>query len=413
MSSLNGIDSIDIIRDARTGRSSSFDRTGANADAIGIAPGEARVIADIAGPGRITHIWLTQRDHYRDCLIRITWDDAAAPSVLCPLGDFFCLGHTIVNNFQSALFTASTRFACRFEEGAALNCYVPMSFAKRALVEIVNEGDTRHGQYFYVDYEKYDSPPPDPRGYFHAEFRRTNPWRGWGPDYSNGEVGGFPNKERCAWENNYVILETKGRGHYIGCNMSVTNLKGDWWGEGDDMIWIDGYKWPPDLHGTGSEDYFNQAWGMNETAYLRNGSSIWEGHTSADSRYGPPKAAAASRLVGGYQTAYVFHLDNPVRFTKEIKVTIEAGHANHKGADLASVAYWYAEEPTGVIAPPPVEKRRPTLQNNRGEWIIDESARCPGPVVAKNAEFIKAAEEYNTLAAQKGWKVFEFDTWGE
>jgi len=102
-----------------------------------------------------------------------------------------------------------------------------------------------------------------------------------------------------------------------------------------------------------------------------------------------------------------------VRFTKEIKVTIEAGHANHKGADLASVAYWYAEEPTGVVAPPPVEKRRPTLQNNRGEWIIDESVRCPGPVVAKNAEFIKAAEEYNTLAARKGWKVLEFDTWGE
>ncbi len=89
---IDGIDGIDIIKNARTGRASSFDRTGANADAITIGPRETRVIADIAGPGRITHIWLTQRDHYRDCLIRITWDDAAAPSVLCPLGDFFCLG---------------------------------------------------------------------------------------------------------------------------------------------------------------------------------------------------------------------------------------------------------------------------------------------------------------------------------
>ena len=80
------------------------------------------------------------------------------------------------------------------------------------------------------------------------------------------------NTERLAWDNNYLILSAEGRGHYIGCNLSVTNFQGTWWGEGDDMIWVDGYKWPPDLHGTGSEDYLNQAWGMQQNAFAHNGS---------------------------------------------------------------------------------------------------------------------------------------------
>ena len=93
------------------------------------------------------------------------------------------------------------------------------------------------------------------------------------------------------------------------------------------MIWVDGYKWPPDLHGTGSEDYLNQAWGMQENAFAHNGSSIYENNTD------------------GYQTSYVYHLENPVRFEKEIRVTIEHGHGNHLRNETSSVAYWYQIEP--------------------------------------------------------------------
>ncbi len=125
-----------------------------------------------------------------------------------------------------------------------------MPFAKRAKVELVNESDAPHRQYFYVDYETLDSFTPD-TGYFHAEFHRANPFGGWGPQVGvNTPEADIPNLDRRAWDNNYVILETKGRGHYIGCNLSVTNFTRNWWGEGDDMIWVDGYKWPPDLHGT-------------------------------------------------------------------------------------------------------------------------------------------------------------------
>ena len=151
------LDKLTHISSAKTGRCSSWDTSGRNADAWMIKPGETRVLADIKGPGSITHIWMTQGDHYRECLLKITWDDARSPSGLVPLGDFFGLGHGIVNSYQSLLFTASTRSNNQFNGGCALNCYAPMPFRKRALVELVNQSKEAHRQYFYFDYETYDS----------------------------------------------------------------------------------------------------------------------------------------------------------------------------------------------------------------------------------------------------------------
>ena len=365
------------IRNRKTGRVSSWDTTGRNTDCWFIQPGETRVLADIKGPAVITHLWMTTSKHYRECLIRITWDDAKQPSVLVPLGDFFCLGNGMSNSFENALFTASTAKPFLFDTGIAMNCYVPMPFRKRAKIELINESKEVHGHYFYVDYETLDQEPDADTGYFHAEFRRTNPFGGWGHEITvNTPEANAVCKEKWAWDNNYVIMETKGRGHYIGCNLSVTNFQGTWWGEGDDMIWVDGYKWPPDLHGTGSEDYLNQAWGMQPNAFQRNGSSICESQSIPD--YGWQR--------GGYQTSYVFHLENPVRFQKEIKVTIEHGHANHLANEMSSVAYWYADKPTKVATPPPVAKRMPVVRDHRGNWVFDKANQCPGKPVVPTAE---------------------------
>lgn len=359
------------ISNGKTARCSSWDTSGRNHDSWIIPAGESRVLADIKGPGMITHIWMTQRIHYRECLLKITWDNAKYPSVLVPLGDFFCLGHNIVNSFQSQLFSASTNHNNQFNQGCAMNCYVPMPFRERAVVELVNESKEQHHQYFYVDYETLDELPED-SGCFHAEFRRTNPFGGWGHEIPvNVPEANIVNRQKLAWENNYVILETKGRGHYIGCNLSVTNFQGTWWGEGDDMIWVDGYKWPPDLHGTGSEDYLNQAWGMQDNAFLHNGSSIYEGNTR------------------GYQTSYVLHIENPVRFQKEIKVTIEHGHGNHLANEMSSVAYWYAADPARTAKPPAVAKRLPVLRDNSGKWLCDKKNQCPGRKIKLNSEMKK------------------------
>lgn len=378
------------IRNRKTGRFSSWDTRGRNGDAWGIPAGETRVLADIKGPGQITHIWMTQGAHYRECLIKITFDDAPHPQVLVPLGDFFCLGHGIVNSFQSALFSASTRLNNVFNYGCALNCYAAMPFRKRAVVELVNESKEHHGQYFYIDYETLEPEAVnDSVGYFHAEFRRTNPFGGWGHEIAvNTPESNVVNKEKTAWNDNYVILQTKGRGHYIGCNVSVTNFHGRWWGEGDDMIWVDGYKWPPDLHGTGSEDYFNQAWGMQPNNYLRCGASVHEAHNRLGTYYD------LRSVQGGYATSYVFHLENPVRFQKEIKVTMEHGHANHLANEMSSVAYWYADKPTRVIAPPPVAKRMPVMCDAKGNWLFDKANQCPGKPVRLTPEMKRMKKQW-------------------
>ena len=362
------------LRSRKTGRCSSWDTTGGNRDRWTIPPGESAVLADITGPAQITHIWMTQAAHYRECLLKITYDDADFPSVLVPLGDFFCLGHGMVNSFQSALFTASTSFPYQFDKPCALNCYAPMPFARHARVELINESDEPHIQYFYVDYETLEDFPPD-AGYFHAEFRRANPFPGWGPEIPpNTPEADRPNLERWAWEHNYVILETRGRGHYLGCALSVTNYTRDWWGEGDDMIWVDGYKWPPDLHGTGSEDYLGHAGGMHPSAYLHNGSSIFEGFTI------PVPQIELWRGNSGYQTGYVFHLENPVNFEREIKVTIEHGHANHLANEMSSTAYWYAEKPVPAAAVPPVQQRLAVRRDNMGGWLDPPAGAEQGAV---------------------------------
>jgi hypothetical protein len=363
------------LRRRMTGRVSSWDRSGRNDDWMRIPPHSSALLADLRGPAQITHIWLTQLNHYREILLKITYDDASYPSVLVPLGDFFCLGHSLVNSFQSLLFSASTNFAYQFNKPCALNCYAPMPFARRAVVELVNQSDEEHLQYYYVDFESLADFSPA-TGYFHAEFRRTNPFQGWGPEITaNTPEANAANLERQAWESNYVILETKGRGHYLGCNLSVTNFTKNWWGEGDDMIWVDGYKWPPDLHGTGSEDYLGHAGGMQEDATLYGGSSIFEGRTI------PVPEIELWRGNSGYQTSYVFHLQNPVHFEREIKVTIEHGHANHLSNEMSSVAYWYAETPAPAAAVPPVAQRLPVLRNNTGGWLKDPQRESPGRLV--------------------------------
>jgi len=253
-------------------------------------------------------------------------------------------------------------------------------------VELVNVSEREQLQYFYVDYETLegfpaqDALPPD-TGYFHAEFRRANPFGGWGAELTaNTPQVDAVNLEQQAWENNYVILETQGRGHYIGCNLSVTNFSGNWWGEGDDMIWVDGYKWPPDLHGTGSEDYLGHAGGMQEDASLYSGSTIFEGRTI------PSPEISLWRGDSGYQTSYVLHLENPIHFERAIKVTIEHGHANHLANEMSSVAYWYADKPNQVSAVPPVEQRLPLERKNTGGWLKDPARECPGKPVSLTDE---------------------------
>ena len=362
------IDNLTRIGNGSTGRASSWDTSGRNADFWSFEPGESRVLADIDGPGAVTHLWMTQPNHYREVLLKITWDNARQPSVLCPLGDFFGLGHGIVNSYQSLLFSASTRRDNCFDEGCALNSYVRMPFRERAVVELVNESREVHRQYFYIDYEQDASSPPEDAGYFHAEFRRENPFGGWARDILvNHPEANVVNKERAAWENNYVILETTGRGHYVGCNLSVTNFQGTWWGEGDDMnLGRRVQVGPPTCTAPAARTTSTRPGACRTTPscatarrYTRRTPAATRPATSTTSR---TRSASEGRSRSPSSTGTGTHLCN----------------------EMSSVAYWYAAEPGRVKKPPPVARRMPVLRDNQGNWL--PPAPQPDDVEAGRAE---------------------------
>ncbi len=358
-------------RAGRTRRVSSWDTTGGNRDYLTIAAGQTATLVEIEGCGVIRHIWITvghkDRLYLRKMVLRAYWDGESVPSVQAPLGDFFCLGHGVARSFQNAAFNAVTH-----EEnegnvggGVALNCYFAMPFAEGMRVTIENESDQECGSfYYYVDYDELPSLPKDTLR-FHAQYLQEHP--------TTVEGGTLAQRGEHCWEHmkdpniggegNYVILSADGAGHFVGCNLSVENIDPmlakrrfgniemavpelTWWGEGDDMIFIDDDTWPPSLHGTGSEDYLTQAWGMHDKAYLYGGTSVNE----FDKRH-PDRRAC---------TSYRLHVLDPVLFEKRIRVTIEHGHANLQQNNFSSVAYWYQTKPHTPFAPlPPAEERIP------------------------------------------------------
>ena len=342
LSSLSGLYRL---RDARRRRASSHDTTGGNADFWLLEPGETRTLAQIDGPGCIRHVWMTlaSREAFypRRSVLRMYWDGAASPCVEAPAGDFFGIGHGITKEFWSLPLTMSPR------DGRGWNCFFPMPFAKSGRIDITNEGERRLVVYFYIDYEEYDAPLED-AACFHAQWRCEHPTQGWGDNarrldqdaaYSR-EINTTPNLDGAG---NYVILEATGRGHYAGCNLNVhcfERQNNDWYGEGDDMIFIDGDA-KPTLHGTGTEDYFGTAWSpQQEFCAPYHGLPLTEG--TAESPW------------GGRHSMYRFHIEDPVHFRKSVRVTIEHGHANHLSHDYSSTAYWYQTEPHAPFPALPV-----------------------------------------------------------
>jgi len=324
-------------------RVSSYDRTGGNADFRQIAPGETLTLFDEAGPGTITHVWVTiatdEQFHLKKLVLRMYWDGEATPSVESPIGDFFGLGNGQYFLYQSAVLAVAS--------DKALNSFFPMPFQKHGKITVTNEGKEKvDAFYFNIDCQVHSKPLPQDTLYFHAQYRQAYPAVGWTNQWqSNGDplVDG---KKNLTGEGNYVWLEAKGKGHFVGVTMSVLQNQDNWWGEGDDMFFIDG-ETLPSINGTGSEDYFLGAWDFG-------------GHPFSYASFGAPVVGA--ELAGSRWSLYRFHLDSPIPFTKSIKATIEHGHANHRSDNYSSVAYWYQTEPHAAFpALPPVEQRLPHM----------------------------------------------------
>jgi hypothetical protein len=350
----NPLGGLEQLKNFETRRASSSDpnwRNG-NADARPIKPGATLTLADLQGAGRIVHIWCTiahdDPAYSRMLVLRIYWDGEQNPSVECPIGDFFGIGHGIDKAFTSIPVRVTS-------DGRGRNCYWPMPFRKSARITVSNDSARPcNAFYYYIDWQKEESLPKT-TAYFHAMYRQE-----------------FP----CVMGRNYMIADIAGRGHYVGTVQSVVMSSPGWYGEGDDFFFIDGEK-EPSLRGTGTEDYFCDGWGFREQSGPFYGTPLWEGYDTGDR-----------------SSAYRWHIPDPVVFRKSLRVEIE-----HKGSQqfpdgtgngfierddlMSSVAYWYQTEPHKPwAAMPPATERLPFHDQPAlvGYKMVDSARHSEAPV---------------------------------
>ncbi len=283
-----------------------------------VKPGETLTLADISGPGAIQQMWFTPMGHWRHWVLRIYWDGQEQPSVECPLGDFFCMGWSRYAQLSS--------LAVCVNPGSAFNCYWEMPFRRRCRITIenLNEGESL---YFFYQINYVMTEIPENAAYFHAQFRRSNP---------------LPYKEVHT-----LVDGIEGQGQYVGTYMAWGVNNTGWWGEGEIKFFLDGDEKFPTICGTGTEDYFGGSYNFENKA------------TGQYQEYTTPYAGMHQviRPDGVYNSQqrfglYRWHITDPIRFERDLRVTIQALGWRSGGRylplqdDIASVAYWYQQLPT-------------------------------------------------------------------
>ncbi len=349
-----------LIHDFQSKRASSWNQTGKNQDRLVLPAGETKVILEEEGAGCIKHIYWTyilkdkdRRDNLmRGFVFRAFWDGSEIPSIEVPIGDFFGVSNGLIRPLNSLAFT--TNVGSEGDQTTwGFNCYLPMPFSEGARIELENQSDLKLPIWYHIDYELYDddSVIPDNLGRLHALWNRENPTVGVPFEKSEDQLN-MRNRAQLVnltGDENYVILEAIGNGLFVGYFLTVFNYQEDpwtWWGEGDDMIFIDGEGFPPSFHGTGSEEIFGGgACPAVEFTGLYTGFHCvenWNGKNWL-----------------GTNGTYRFHVQDPVRFREAIRVTIEHGHGNNKSNDYCSVAFWYhAGINQAFPSLPPFEERQ-------------------------------------------------------
>ncbi|MBN1588293.1 MAG: DUF2961 domain-containing protein [Pirellulales bacterium] len=307
-----------------------------NLDNSRVNPGATRVVLDAQGPGVVTHMWFTFLSpepqpwakqgsaNHQEMLLRIYYDGSERPGVEAPLGDFFA------NGFGRRSEVISVPVVV--EDADSYNCFWRMPFRESIRIEIVNQSKKNINLLYYnIDWIKKDKLPKK-TPYFYAQYRQE-----------------YPVKQG----RDYVILDTKGKGHYVGTVLSVRTRSPSWFGEGDEKIYIDGEE-TASIWGTGTEDYFLSAWGLKTTSTPYFGTPYFD-------QWG---------IVGGHTSAYRWHIHDPIVFNRSIKVTIEHwgwispdenpnqknDSWNERQDDYSSVAFWYQ---TGI---PTFEARAPDAE---------------------------------------------------
>lgn len=288
---------------------------------VEVAAGTTHVLAELSGPGIIRHLWCTTHPrHWRSLILRFYWDGATEPAVAVPLGDFFCQGWGEFAQVSSVPVTVNPH--------GGLNSYWEMPFRGAARIVVENLG-TQPAVFFYqVDYELTEVTAE--AAYLHATWRRSNP---------------------LPYRQPHTILDgVTGAGHYVGTYLAWGVHSSGWWGEGEVKFFLDGDDELPTICGTGTEDYFGGAWNFDVPG---------QGYTPYSTPYlGLPQIMRPDGLYRSQQRfgMYRWHLPDPIRFTEDIRVTVQALGWRSDGRylplrdDIASTAFWYQDRPDGGTA---------------------------------------------------------------
>lgn len=288
-----------------------------------IKAGTTFTVAEIDGPGAVQHIWMTPTGNWRRSIIRFYWDDETEPSIESPVGDFFGMGWLKYAHLNSLAVTVNP--------GSAFNCYWPMPFRKKCRITMENIDEKDMVLYYQIDYVLTEVEKD--AAYLHAQFRR---------------VDNLPYKQV------YTLVDNiKGRGHYVGTYMAYEVHENGWWGEGEIKFFMDGDTQFPTIIGTGTEDYFCGSYDFDTRKKNAAGVEVVD-YTEFSTAY-----AGLHQVIRGdghYQVMqrfgmYRWHLNDPIRFEKDLKVTIQALGWRSDGRylplqdDIASVVFWYQTEP--------------------------------------------------------------------
>jgi hypothetical protein len=283
---------------------------------VRIEAGKTFTLGEIKGPGSIQQIWMTPTGNFRKSILRFYWDGEDSPSVECPVGDFFACGWGKYAQINS--------LAICVNPGSAFNCYWQMPFRKKARITMENIDDKAMTLYYQVNYTLTEVPRD--AGYFHAQFRQETPL-----------------KEKGIYT---IVDDIKGKGQYVGTYLAWRVHSPGWWGEGEIKFYIDGDKKFPTICGTGTEDYFCGSYNFENQETKRY--QVFTTPYSGLAQVLPPDKIYE---VGQQFGLYRWHIQDPIRFDKNLRVTIQALGWNKDGTylqeedDLASVAYWYQLEP--------------------------------------------------------------------
>ncbi len=285
---------------------------------IKLKPGETFTLAEITGSGAIQHIWMTPSGNWRLAILRFYWDGETEPSVEVPAGDFFGMGTNKYAPIHSIPVTVNP--------GNGFSCYWTMPFRKKCKITVQNLNAEDFYLFYQVDYTL--TKVADDDAYFHAQFRKSQP-------------------QSKDYHSDYTMIDNiKGSGQYVGTYMVWKQPNWLWWGEGEIKFFMDGDTKFPTINGTGTEDYFLGSYGF------ANGKDVepyTDPYVGLVQEIKPDKNSKDK-----YPTyaMYRWHVMDPVRFEKDLKITMQDLGWKDIGqtyldqrSEISSVVYWYQTEP--------------------------------------------------------------------